>query len=118
MSIQKNKTDPKSFKDLPIVGKQPESEKEEKYLRDMVSYEFVNNEEPGMMLTFTYGNTRKNATFKLFHGANYDLPRHVGRWIQSRATPVKKYSKDGMGHLHAETTGWNPRFQLRETMQF
>ena len=44
-SIQENI---EKIQQLPITGKQPENEKEEKFLREVCEYEFNNLEEPGL----------------------------------------------------------------------
>jgi hypothetical protein len=99
---------------LPIVGKQPENEREEAYLREICSFEFMNIEEPGMKLTFPYGNTRYMKNFNLFHGGVYKLPRHVARHVESCCTPIWKYRPDGSGTMTKQKIGEKPRFQMRQ----
>ena len=82
---------------LPIVGAQPHSEKEADHLKEICSYEFYNLEEPGLSITFPYGNTRFMRTFNFFHGAVYQLPRHVARHLEGCATPIWDYRPDGQG---------------------
>jgi len=99
---------------LPIVGPQPESEKEEEYLKEMCEYEFFNLEEPGLSLTFPYGNSRFKKNFKFFHGGTYLVPRHVARHVESRATPMWDYRPDGAGRMQKQKIGTKSRFQMRQ----
>jgi len=106
--------DEKNFSKLPIVGPQPKSEKEEKFLREVITIEFQNREEPGLMQKFPYGDTRTNMTLELFHGGKYRLPRHIVRHIESREKPIWQYRPDGTGSMKKEQTGTDGRFQCRQ----
>jgi len=108
----------KSLEDLanlPIVGAQPKSEKEEKYLREIVEYEFFNLEEPGLCQKFPYGNTRQSHTFEFWHGGKYKVPRHVARHLESRSKPMWKWRPDGTGSMRKELIGQNPRFRMSQS---
>lgn len=105
------------LKKLPIVGPQPKSEKEEKFLKDMVTYEFQNLEEPGRMIEFAYGDTKHRKKFTLFHGGKYLLPRHIARHLESLGTPIWEYKPDGHGRMRKQKTGFKSRFQMRETFE-
>lgn len=101
---------------LPIIGKQPKDEKEEKYLREYQEFEFYNLEQSGMSEKFPYGNTQKNVTFQFFHGGKYKLPRHVARHLENCQTPIWKWRPDGTGSMQKELTGYKPRFQMRQVI--
>ncbi len=98
---------------LPICGKQPESEAEEKYLREIVKYEFYNLEQPGVVEQFIYGGAVNHQQFIFFHGQKYEIPRHVANWVESRGTPIYKWLPDGQGSMKKEQTGYTPRFSMR-----
>ncbi len=102
------------IKNLPIVGKQPENEKEEQFLRELVKCEFYNLEEPGLAQKFPYGNTNNHRIFTFFHGGKYKIPRHLMRWVDTRSTPIWKWRPDGKGGLDKERVGDNPRFSMRQ----
>lgn len=99
---------------LPIIGKQPENEKEENFLREICEFEFYNLEEPGVALKFPYGNTKRKHNFTFFHGGKYKLPRFIARHMESCVTPIWKWKPDGTGSLRKERVGTNPRFQMRQ----
>lgn len=113
--------DVKRLARLPIID--PEnpgkkySDKEEKYWREIRTYEFMNLEEPGLMQQFSYGNSHNHHNFKLFHGGKYQLPRFIARHVESKSTPIWKWRPDGMGSLQKSLVGRKPRFQLRETYE-
>lgn len=100
---------------LPIVGKPPASEKEEKFLREVCEYEFNNLEEPGLSHSFPYGNTKNNFTFKFFHGGKYPLPRFVARHLEACTTPIWDWKPDGSGRMHKKKVGEKSRFQMKQT---
>ena len=102
------------FKKLPIIGKQPESDKEEAFLREVCEFEFFNIEEPGVSVRFPYGNSKNHHNFTLFHGGKYKLPRFLARHIESRSTPMWDWRPDGTGKLIKKKIGDNPRFQMRQ----
>lgn len=105
---------PEKLAKLPIVGEQPKDDKEEAFLREICEYEFSNVEEPGLMVTFPYGNTRQSASIKLFHGGKYKLPRFLARHVDTRSTPIWKWRPDGTGSMHKELVGTKSRFQMRQ----
>ena len=102
------------MKKLPIVGRQPKGEKEEKILREMGEYEFYNLEEPGLCLKFPYGNTTNKINFAFFHGEKYQIPRHVARHLESCTTPIWDWRPDGTGRMTKQKIGERPRFQMRQ----
>lgn len=110
MTQTKQKID---FTALPIVGAQPKSEKEEKYLKEICEFEFSNLEDPGLSIKFPYGNTSHKHTFQFFHGGKYHVPRHVARHIESRTTPLWSWRPDGNGTMKKERIGDKSRFQMR-----
>lgn len=116
-----DRVDPKRLQNLPIVDpvspNKKYSEKEEKYLRELVKYEFSNLEEPGVPMRFSYGNASNKHTFTLLDGGKYMLPRFIARHIESRATPIWKWRPDGTGSLRKELTTTKRRFQMREVFE-
>lgn len=111
MPATKNKLS--KFESLPICGRQPESEAEEKYLREVVKYEFYNLEQPGVCQQFSYGSATNHQKFVLFHGQRHELPRHVANWVESRGLPIWKWIPDGEGGMKKEKKGYSPRFSMR-----
>lgn len=107
----------KDYTRLPIVGNQPQSEKEEKYLNEISKYEFYNLEDPGMLIKFRYGDTTRNTKFIFLHGGKYDVPRHVARHIENCSTPIHDWRPNGMGQMVGQKTGDKPRFQMRQVFQ-
>lgn len=113
MAEQKAVTEEK-IRNLPIIGHKPKSEKEEKYLREMGNFEFINLEEPGLMHTFGYGNTQNNHKFQMFHGQSYRLPRFMAMHVESKGTPIWDWRPDGTGRMTKKMVGQKPRFQMRQ----
>lgn len=109
-----NKVSADRIATLPIVGKQPETEKEEKFLREFCEFEFYNLEEPGLAQKFPYGNTSNNHTFTLFHGGKYRLPRFVARHLESCSTPIWDWRPDGNGRMTKRQVGTKPRFRMSQ----
>jgi hypothetical protein len=108
----------KKIQNLPIYNpqfpNQKYSEKEEKYLREIQTYEFINMEEPGLIQKFPYGSTKNKYTFTLIPGGKYQLPRFIARHVNSKATPDWKWRPNGLGQMEKQLVGMRPRFQLRE----
>lgn len=98
---------------LPIIGRQPETEQEEEYLREELEYEFYNMEEPGTSLTFPYGSTKSKKNFLFVHGKKYKIPRHIARHIESCSVPLYKWQADGSGAMKKTRIGTKSRFQMR-----
>lgn len=103
-----------ALENLPIVGAQPKSEREEEYLREIRPYEFYNTEEPGLQHKFPYGNTRNRRTFTFNHSQTYDVPRHVARHLEDCTTPIWDWRPDGTGRMVKQKVGEKSRFQMRE----
>lgn len=104
----------KQLAELPIVGQQPSSEKEEKYLREIGEYEFYNLEEPGLSQKFSYGDTKNNHRFTFFHGGKYRIPRFIARHIESCTTPLWDWRPDGSGRMEKKKVGDKPRFRMSQ----
>ena len=100
-----------NIQDAPV---KPKSDKEKEWLKEEIEVEFYNLEEPGLMVTFPYGTTKKFKNYKLMHGGKYRLPREVINHLESRATPIWKWRPDGQGGMHKEFTGKKPRFQCKQ----
>lgn len=107
----------KDLEDLPIVGRQPADEKEKKHLKEFVTYEFMNMEEPGMQLRFPYGSTKRKAVLTFLHGGKYRLPRHVARHVSRCSTPIWDWRPDGSGRMVKQRVGDRPRFQMKEVYE-
>lgn len=105
----------KDFTKLPIVGRQPRDEKEEKYLREICEFEFLNLEDTGLSIKFPYGSTNHQQNFQFFHGGRYKVPRHLARHVETRATPKNEWRPDGTGQMKGQKVGDKPRFQMRQT---
>lgn len=120
-TVQEKMMDPKRMQKLPIIDPTNPSkkfaEKEEKWLRELKSYEFMNIEEPGLMHTFSYGCAGNQMKITFFHGAKYTVPRFIARHIESRSTPMWAWRPDGSGSIRKEQTGKNSRFQMREVYE-
>lgn len=113
----KQNTDLSKLLKLPIIGKDPTkkySEKEEKHLRELVPYEFMNLEEPGLSQSFAYGNAKNKHTFTFIHGEKYTVPRFVARHVESKSTPIWGWKPDGSGSMIKSQKGSKSRFQMRE----
>lgn len=104
----------KDWAKMPIVTNRPNSEKEEKHLRELITCEFSNIEEPGMSLQFSYGDTRFSKRINLFHGGRYRVPRFIQRHVESCSTPIYSWRPDGKGSMMKERIGTKSRFQMRE----
>ena len=120
-NIQDTGLDYKKMQRLPIIdAKNPSkkhTEKEEKWLRELVTYEFTNLEESGLMQTFSYGCTGNKMKFIFFDGTTYRLPRFLARHVDSRSTPTWRWRPNGSGSLQKEMTGRKSRFQMREVYE-
>ncbi len=109
-----NQLGEKEVKRLPIVGRQPENEKEAEYLNEVCEFEFYNLEQPGLEIKFPYGSTNKRHTFTFAHGKRYSIPRHVARHVESCATPIKQFAHSPDGRSRSvQIVGQKPRFQMR-----
>lgn len=111
----------KKMVELPIIDaanpSKKYSEKEEKWLREVKTYEFINIDDNHVVQKFPYGSTRNNMTFTFMHGGRYRLPRFVARFVDSRATPIWKWRPDGTGRIVKKLEGYKPRFQMREVYE-
>lgn len=109
------------FRKLPIIDpvnpSKKFSEKEEKHLREMLTYEFMNIEEAGLMQKFVYGNASNKHTFIFMHGGKYKVPRFIARHIESRDTPIWGWRPNGSGGMEKILKGRNSRFQMREVYE-
>lgn len=105
------------FKDLPILGKKPKDEKEEKYLREVREFQFSNLAEAGVAHKFVYGNAKKNKKFLFFHDQVYSVPRFIARHLEECSTPLYEWRPDGLGNLTKKYIGANRRFQMREVFR-
>ena len=86
----------------------------DKWRKEEATFEFYNLEEPGLMLKFPYGTTKKIEKFTFLHGGKYKIRREVAQHVESRQTPIWGYRPDGTGTMVKNLNGWKPRFQMRE----
>lgn len=114
-TVKNDVLEKKKIAELPILGKVPENEAEEKYLREIVEYEFNNIEEPGGSQSFPYGSTKNYMTFSFAHGEKSKVPRHVARHVESCTTPIYTWKPDGSGKMVKTRNGTKSRFQMRPT---
>jgi len=112
--LKHTKANAKDIQNLPIIGFPVKGEKEEKYLREIGEYEFLNSETPGLIHEFTYGTKDNKHTFKFFHGGKYKIPRFIAMHVESKGTPMYKWVPDGLGSLKKQLIGNNPRFRMRQ----
>ena len=98
---------------LPLKEK-PASEEEEKFLREICKWEFVNLEHPGLIHQFSYGTGKHRNKFTLVHGGVYDLPRFIAKHIDECTMPDYKYIPDGTGKMVPTQVGTVPRFAMRQ----
>lgn len=112
---------PERLAKLPIIDrKNPHrkyTEKEEKHLREVCTYEFMNLEEPGLLLKFPYGDARNKANIVLMHGGKYKVPRFLARYVEQQETPIWGWQPDGTGRMQKTMRGGKPRAQMREVYE-
>lgn len=119
MAQTKEKVSESFLASLPLPKGKAKSEKEDKYLREVLNYEFYNLEEPGLSIKFPYGSTKKKHNFTFFHGAKYRLPRFIAEFMDSRSTPIYDWRPDpeGTGRMTKQLVGHKPRFQMRQVYE-
>lgn len=117
-NAQIEKVNQDKLQKLPIIDpRNPSrkfSEKEEKHLREVLTYEFMNLEEPGLTQTFSYGNASNKHTFQFEHGKKYKIPRFIARHIEGKSTPMWGWKPNGEGQMVKTQRGEKSRFQMRE----
>jgi len=91
------------------------TEREKEWLDEVIEVEFMNLEEPGLMMKFSYGTTKNLKNYTLMHGGKYQLPRSVVKHIESRQTPIWNWRPDGQGSMQKSLVGYQPRFNCRQT---
>lgn len=102
---------------LPIVGALPKSEKEEKHLKTLASFEFSHIEEQGQPHSFSYGSSKNRVKFDFEHGQTYRVPRHVARHLEKCSSPIWDYRPNGTGQMEKQQIGNKSRFQMREVFE-
>jgi hypothetical protein len=103
-------------KEAPNVQKDKEDRKKE-WLEEMVPFEFMNLEEPGVPIKFSYGPTNKPKTYYMMHGGKYTYPRKIMKHLESRQIPIWGYKPDGNGRMEKTLKGYKSRFQCRQTFE-
>lgn len=78
-----------------------------------IQIEFNNLQNPGVMLEFTYGDTKNFKKYKLFDGVIVKLPEKVVRHLETCGTPFYKYAPDCAGVIVKTFIKMNPRFSCR-----
>lgn len=112
---------PAQMQALPIISKNSAkiNKSEEKYLREIRPFEFLNSEEPGVFHKFSYGNRKRRMNFTFFHGQTYKVPRFVAKHLEENCqTPIYDWRPDGLGKMIPTLVGYKPRFQMREKIEF
>jgi len=94
-----------------------EKERHKEWLDEEIMIEFMNLEEPGVPVKFTYGTTRKPETHTLLHGGKYRLKREIVNHIESRQTPIWGYKPNGLGQMEKHLKGHKSRFQCRQIFE-
>jgi hypothetical protein len=84
---------------------------------EIISFEFMNLEEPGVPIKFVFGKMPRPQKYTLLHGGKYKLPRTVVNHIESRQMPIWKYTPDGEGRMAKRLTGYKSRFQCRQLFE-
>ena len=112
--IKHKKRKVEDLQKLPIIGVEPKNEKEEKYLREVCEYEFINSEDAGLSHSFTYGYSNDPHTFTFFHGGRYKLPRFIAMHVESKGKPDYKYLPDGSGVFQKQKVSETPRFRMKQ----
>lgn len=92
-------------------------DKENEWLKENVTFEFFNLEEPGVPIKFAFGPTNDTKTYTLLHGGKYTYPRRVLQHIESKQTPIWGYKPDGHGRMTKNLEGYKSRFQCRQTFE-
>ena len=112
----------KRIKDIaqhfPILGQKPSSEKEEKFLREINTYEFYNLEEPGLLVSFIYASGKFRCTIDLWPGKDYALPRFLAKHVENSSVPIFDWRPDGTGRMIKHYVGKKPRFRLTQKHEF
>lgn len=83
------------------------------WLKDVEKVEFINQETPGMSLSFAFGSTKNPQKYTLFHGGIYDLPRKIIKHLEQCGRPLYDWVPDGTGSMVKKPRGFIPRFSLR-----
>jgi hypothetical protein len=104
----------KEISQFPIIGRKITNEKEEKYLREIATYEFYNLEEPGLTHTFGYASGKDSVTITLFHGGTYQMPRFIAEHLERCSIPIWDWRPDGTGAMTKNLVGRKPRFRLTQ----
>lgn len=115
--MEKNELNIKKMQSLPIIlkGRAKFSKPEEKYLREVAEFEFLNTEEPGLFHKFSYGNRNNKMNFTFFHGQRYKVPRFIARHLEENCQiPKYEWKPDGNGRMGPQLVSYKPRFQMRE----
>lgn len=120
-TVQDNDLNKKKMAKLPIIDPTNPSkkftEKEEKWLREFVTYEFMNLEDPRLMHSFSYGRAGNVMKFSFMPGGKYTVPRFIARHIDSRSTPMWEWRPNGQGGMEKKMIGRKSRFQMREVYE-
>lgn len=103
------------LEDVNILKSPTEAKKA--WLEEEVTAEFINLENPGMMVTFSYGPSKNIKKYTLLHGNRHRMPRKLMQHINSRSTPDYSYRPNGEGNVIKTLMGHKPRFNCREVFE-
>jgi len=115
MSKQKENEEMAAPMAMSVVS--PQSASKKAWLEELVTFEFLNIECPGVLQKFNYGSTKNNKKYILFHGETYTLPREIKIHIETRQTPIWDWVPDGTGKMHKKYMGSTNRFLCRDVFQ-
>ena len=110
MPIIMRQEDQQGNSELAVINPKTKSEKEIKFLREMVTCEFSNLSEPGLSINFSYQGKK----FQLFHGGKYRIPRFLQRHVESCSIPIYGWKPDGQGQMAKNRIGSKSDYQMRE----
>jgi len=103
-------------KEAPNVQKD-KKDRQREWLKEPITFEFFNLEEPGVPVKFSFGSTNKTETYTMLHGGKYTYPREVIQHLESRQVPIWGYQPDGRGVMQKKLEGYKSRFQCRQIFE-
>lgn len=92
-------------------------DRQKDWLKEKITFEFFNLEEPGVPLKFSHGPTNKTEKYTMLHGGKYTYPREVIQHLESKQTPIWGYKPNGRGQVKKNLEGYKSRFQCRQIFE-
>jgi len=92
-------------------------DRQKDWLKEKITFEFFNLEEPGVPVKFTFGPTNNTATYTMLHGGKYTYSRDVIQHLESRQVPIWGYQPNGDGRMEKSLKGYKSRFQCRQLFE-